>query len=247
NNKLWLKDFLPNDIPNARVLLFGYNANVGFKRSIAGVREQADNLLFLLRQKRRLSPERPIIFICHSLGGLIVKRALVNAKSNRAYTPIAHATFGIVFFATPHQGTDMATYATVVSKIWNACVDHTSNTFLESLKGDSLFAQDLVEDYRQSLEDYQVLSLFETLSWKGLGVIVDRKSATLGIPGERERQFAVDADHSNICKFPSPDDDNYQAVVTEIAEMAENAVSKASQQPRPGTVNMEQREDGKCT
>jgi hypothetical protein len=50
--KLWLKDFLPDHLPNARVLLFGYNSNVAFKTSNAGVREQADNLLNWLHLKR---------------------------------------------------------------------------------------------------------------------------------------------------------------------------------------------------
>lgn len=52
--KLWLKDFLPEQLPNARVLLFGYNSNVAFETSTAGVREQAENLLNRLKAKRRV-------------------------------------------------------------------------------------------------------------------------------------------------------------------------------------------------
>jgi hypothetical protein len=53
-NKLWLRDFLPQQIPKARVLLFGYNSNIAFETSIAGVREQAENLLNRLKAKRRV-------------------------------------------------------------------------------------------------------------------------------------------------------------------------------------------------
>jgi hypothetical protein len=75
---LWLKDFLPTSLPTvrARVLLFGYNANVAFKTSTAGVREQANNLLnrlYLIREGNDAS-QRPIVFICHSLGGIVVKQ-----------------------------------------------------------------------------------------------------------------------------------------------------------------------------
>jgi hypothetical protein len=52
NGKMWLKDFLPQDLPRARILLFGYNANVAFETSVAGVREQAENLLNRVHMKR---------------------------------------------------------------------------------------------------------------------------------------------------------------------------------------------------
>jgi len=75
NKKLWLRDFLPESLPNARILLFGYNSNVAIKSSTAGVLEQAVNLLNRLKSRRKDVPlQRPIIFIAHSLGGLVVKR-----------------------------------------------------------------------------------------------------------------------------------------------------------------------------
>jgi hypothetical protein len=50
NGKMWLQDegFLPTQIPNARIMLFGYNSNVAFTSSNAGLAEQAKNLLYLL-------------------------------------------------------------------------------------------------------------------------------------------------------------------------------------------------------
>ena len=49
---LWLRDFLPTELPTARVLLFGYNSNLAFETSTAGVFEQAENLLNRLKSKR---------------------------------------------------------------------------------------------------------------------------------------------------------------------------------------------------
>lgn len=99
---LWLKDFLPTSLPTvrARVLLFGYNANVAFKTSTAGVREQANNLLnrlYLIREGNDAS-QRPIVFICHSLGGIVVKQALVEAKLNDKYNSIRDATWHCVLW-----------------------------------------------------------------------------------------------------------------------------------------------------
>ena len=50
--KLWLKDFLPHDISGLQVLLFGYNSNVGWDVSTAGVSGAADDLLLKLKNRR---------------------------------------------------------------------------------------------------------------------------------------------------------------------------------------------------
>lgn len=76
---MWLSDFLPDRLPNARILLFGYNSNVAIETSAAGVNEQAVNLLDRFNAHRKhTSPQRPIIFIAHSLGGIVVKRVGLN-------------------------------------------------------------------------------------------------------------------------------------------------------------------------
>lgn len=56
---MWLRDegFLRTALPNARVLLFGYNSNVAFKSSTAGVHEQAENLLNRLEEARIVRPQ----------------------------------------------------------------------------------------------------------------------------------------------------------------------------------------------
>src|SRR4051794_36978889 len=63
--------------------------------------------------------ERPIVFICHSLGGLLVKQMLRTAHEfrNPHWKPITHRVHGVAFFGTPHEGSDQATYATYLSKI----------------------------------------------------------------------------------------------------------------------------------
>lgn len=42
---------------------------------------------------------------------------------------------------------------------------------MEALKKDSLFSDTLVEDFRHQLEDYYILSFFETLPMKTLGLV----------------------------------------------------------------------------
>ncbi|KAI9764543.1 MAG: hypothetical protein M1840_008369 [Geoglossum simile] len=240
NGKMWLKDFLTKKLQTARILLFGYNANVAFQTSAAGVREQAENLLNRLNGKRRMQDamDRPIIFICYSLGGLIVKRALVTAKVADIYLPIRNATYGIVFFGTPHQGGNCTSLGGIAASIARLSLRNPSNSFMEALKADSLFADDLVQDFRQQLEDYYVLSFYETLPFKKLGVVVDKRSATLDLPLTRETQIALDANHSDICKFEAIDSDDYEQVEDNIVEFAERALHDVAEKARLATRNV---------
>jgi pimeloyl-ACP methyl ester carboxylesterase len=54
---------------------------------------------------------RPILFICHSMGGLVVKEIIAQASehSGTDLRPIAAKVCGIVFCGTPHQGATLAT------------------------------------------------------------------------------------------------------------------------------------------
>ena len=74
SGRSWLCDFLPEEFPTARIFLFGYNSNVAFSSGNEGVHDQANNLCARLSNHRHDAPDRPLVFISHSLGGLVVKR-----------------------------------------------------------------------------------------------------------------------------------------------------------------------------
>ena len=79
-DKLWLRDFLPKQLKEAgvesRIFSYGYDASTAFSNSVADIDDQACILLDFLKLERSSSREeqRPIIFIAHSLGGIIVKK-----------------------------------------------------------------------------------------------------------------------------------------------------------------------------
>ena len=51
-NAFWLKDFLPRDVPNARVMTFGYNADAAFGNTTAEIVDHAKSLLSSLVDRR---------------------------------------------------------------------------------------------------------------------------------------------------------------------------------------------------
>jgi hypothetical protein len=75
----WPADLLPEDCPRVRILTFGYESHVSrFFRGPAdqnNVVEHGRDLLYALEMHRRekIASARPIIFVAHSLGGLLVK------------------------------------------------------------------------------------------------------------------------------------------------------------------------------
>lgn len=70
---MWLRDFIPMDIPHARILTYGYNTQLAESQCNARISEYASQFLETLKDARHGEPHRPIIFIGHSLGGLIIK------------------------------------------------------------------------------------------------------------------------------------------------------------------------------
>ncbi|KAK0623953.1 hypothetical protein B0T14DRAFT_428347 [Immersiella caudata] len=73
----WLDSILPGIVPVARVMYFSYNSMLQFSKSTADVTTFAQQLLEGLAAAREsnFESQRPIIFICHSLGGLVLKKA----------------------------------------------------------------------------------------------------------------------------------------------------------------------------
>ncbi|RKK79210.1 hypothetical protein BFJ68_g16185 [Fusarium oxysporum] len=70
-----------------------------------------------------------------------------------------------------------------------------------------------------------IVSFYEGDSYSKIGLIVDKESATLNLPGTREKQIAMHADHSTICKFDSPDSPAYELVLGTIADEVNRALT----------------------
>jgi hypothetical protein len=61
---------------------------------------------------------------------------------------------------------------------------------------------------------------------------VDKKSATLGLAGVRERQIPMDADYNSICKFASAEGDNYTQVSFNLIKLVRSAIMAVVEKER---------------
>jgi hypothetical protein len=68
--------------------------------------------------------------------------------------------------------------------------------------------------------------------------IVDKRSATLGLPLDRETQIALNANHSDICKFEAIESDDYELVEENIVELAERALNAVAEKARLAALNV---------
>jgi len=105
--------------------------------------------------------KRPIIFICHSLGGLVVKQALVYSQIDKLYTDIRKSTYGIVFLATPHRGSSSANLANILSNIAAAAFPGIQTQLLKTLEKDSATLGDVTDNFRHLASDFQIASFYE--------------------------------------------------------------------------------------
>ncbi|KAL2168856.1 hypothetical protein VTG60DRAFT_6758 [Thermothelomyces hinnuleus] len=139
----WPKTLLPSELPTARVLTFGYDAYVTDWRGVVSqsrIGNHSWNLLTSLATYRDKDDtnERPIIFVCHSMGGLVCKDALVTSRqrSERHLQNILQSTRGIAFLGTPHHGSDLARWAERLSR-QIGLIKQTNTKILEVLKQES--------------------------------------------------------------------------------------------------------------
>ena len=90
---LWLRDALPKQIPQARIFLYEYNASAAFSRDQSTFIDKANDLLYSIEIEREDHPDRPLILMGHSMGGILIEQALINANANPRYEKIYKATY----------------------------------------------------------------------------------------------------------------------------------------------------------
>ncbi|KAI0883125.1 uncharacterized protein GGS22DRAFT_36216 [Annulohypoxylon maeteangense] len=98
---LWVRQGIRKEINTARVMLYRH------RELTEGITldQAADDLLEqVVKMRAGLTKARPIFFICHSIGGLVAKLALVKANMKHELRPLIFDCHGIAFFATPHRG-----------------------------------------------------------------------------------------------------------------------------------------------
>ncbi|UKZ79213.1 hypothetical protein TrVFT333_006963 [Trichoderma virens FT-333] len=242
----WPKTLLPLELPTARVLTFGYDASVADYRSVVStnrIGNHAWNLLTSLASYREKdnTNERPIIFVCHSLGGLVCEDALVRSKERREVhlKSILHQTRGIVFLGTPHHGSGLAKWAKLISQSVGL-IKQTNTEIIRVLERDSEVLARVQDSFhtmvmargQDGLESIQMTCFYEELPMPGIGLVVPHESATL--PGYIP--IGIRGNHREMTKFMDIEDPGFTAVCAEIRRFIKDLGREQEQQARQATL-----------
>ncbi|MCJ1451370.1 hypothetical protein MMC28_001706, partial [Mycoblastus sanguinarius] len=216
----FLEDYLPTDVKGARVLNFSYNADAAFGNTTADILDHAKNLLASLVDQREDDDgkQRPIIFMAYSLGGIIVKQAINWANIESQYHNIRDHTLGIVFFGTPHRGSEKGSYGKVLANVAAGVMHKPKSKLVNALQSNSDTLMRLNSEFRFQAPRYQILSFYELKPMRLFSsLIVEKYSALLDIDGEDQQP--IDANHRDMCKVATKDDEMYQKLVKRLNRM----------------------------
>ncbi|KAL2689915.1 hypothetical protein Neosp_003979 [[Neocosmospora] mangrovei] len=232
--KLWLRDELPKELPHARIFLYEYNSTAVYGKDRTTFIDKVNAFLESMRIDRRKAPRRPLLLLGHSLGGLLIKQALINAHNNEKYEDIKLATQGLAFFATPHDGgkQSLVNIGQIAAKIALNLGFQKGDNILETLKEGSMFSDLMHEHWKQRLLEYPIVSFWgalDTLSEVSLIPIqvVPRESTSFGLPGKHENVVSLQASHGGVCKFGASqqDRDNFKLVQANIHDLYDSAIA----------------------
>ena len=123
---MWLADSLPRDMPGARVMIYGYQSGLQHSNSFAHLGDYARSLQVAISGLLQSENAKPLVLLGHSLGGLLVKEALVQIAESETGSELINLIFGLLFFGVPNDGLDIESLVPMVN-------DQPNRFLLESL------------------------------------------------------------------------------------------------------------------
>jgi protein SERAC1 len=228
------KDYWPKwlceDLPGIAAYALGYPSSIfaQWAKKEMDLHERANNMLEALASKG--IGQRPIVFVTHSLGGILAKE-MIRVSSECAddgWKLIAQNTRMVAFLATPHTGASLAATVKFIAP-------RISSNHLELLSNDSGYLSSLNQSYRDlaDMNAIKTVSYYEKYKTKDVALVVSRDSADPG--SGKTRPVAIDADHISICKPANRDALIYSSICRHLKSIlnvcpapADDAASFAS-------------------
>ena len=147
------------------------------------IHEHAQTLLKNLADDRETEEtfENPIIWVVHSLGGILVKRALElssDTKSTKAdhIRSIFVSTYGIIFLGTPHNGSDSAKWGLILQNMASVLIPKkmmdTDSQLLKTLMSNNETLQNINLKFNDIYPRFEVVMVSALVSDIKLSLLV---------------------------------------------------------------------------
>lgn len=225
DSKTFWPRWLAAKYPTCRVFSFGFDSKklAGFLSGEgASLHDLGSVLADALLSREDAAPR--IVFVCHSLGGLIMKQMLrrCSESADPDYKELGRSVAAVAFLGTPHQGASLAT-----------ALDQLLRRFLSKQVQQLIHGEDSLIDLneafrsRASMQSIIVRSYYETEKTAGIH-IVDKVTANPGVLGSEP--IAVQSDHIQICK---PDSETAPVFIS-ICSLIRKLLEKRGSRTRSG-------------
>ncbi|MGD2084840.1 MAG: alpha/beta hydrolase [Candidatus Aminicenantes bacterium] len=230
--KYYFPELLQEDLPDVRIWSLDYPAhmtNWTEKGAYMSLLDRADNVINLLRTEK--IGEFPIIFICHSLGGLLVKKILrrSNDKGNaseieKSIKKVLKQTKGVCFIATPHRGSNLANIAKYINKLFRF------TKLVKALKANAPELMELDTWYRENSGKFGIntLAFGENIKTSRLWVskfwVVDEVGSNPNVGNFSKLNY----NHEMICK---PTESKKSPIYIRVKSFVDEVLKISSYQP----------------
>ncbi|PKK51844.1 hypothetical protein CI102_5881 [Trichoderma harzianum] len=237
NGTFWPVELLPKSLQDehANILVYGYNADAYSRgkdqhASHNIILQHAQTLVTNLTVYRKSNAcfKNPIIWVAHSFGGILVKRALLYSNDLRAtdhgdLRSIYVSTYGIIFLGTPHAGSILANLGLYIHQASRITIPRSifqsESALLKTLKRDNERLREINNQFLNIYERFKIHMVHENHKTDlkiTRALVVDGPSAGNPLPGAT--YYGIEATHSNMCKFKDINAPGYLIISTAIRD-----------------------------
>jgi hypothetical protein len=237
NSAFWPEKLLAPLIPRARILTFEYDGEPTIddfwsKKDMVG--SIAYDLVCELKEHRQDKlGERPIIWVAHCLGGLVVEKALTTAMEDEADKEVTvNTTAGILLLGTPHYQPGTLSEAKKYFQL--AQKDIPSDADLEALSKHLLRIPGEFVTVRQANTDLKFATFYggSAVDINGQAIDIVEESVAR-FPGDSSAPKMLKGNHHQISRFESENEKDFKTVFRVLKDW----VGKLPEPQEQGTVN----------
>ncbi|KAJ5751290.1 hypothetical protein N7533_008318 [Penicillium manginii] len=237
--RMWLRDFLSKDLPQCRTMIYGYNSKLS-SHGVDTILDYGRELMEEIKKIRNTKElqQRPLVFIAHSFGGIVMAHCLVRAiqameGDHPAIVSLYPATYGMILFAIPHKGLVMDD----IQQMLAGDGHHPRGQLLQQISSKSDLLIHQLADFKNLIRDRKVVSFYETEQTRrtrkaddghargDFMTTVGADSALLQLPDHVEDKVPLHADHSMIVKFDKRDAPGYRTALDRLRDFSKDAPS----------------------
>jgi ankyrin repeat protein len=233
----WPRDFLPSDMRRSVIWIYSYNADIDMSgKSQEPLKDVLESMGSQLQHRVEYHTKTSsLIWVAHSLGGLVVKSALTRSRLQHRWTdrkstlehtqlqpdPIFKRTKGVLFMGTPHDGSSPTSRAARFTNILSVFSGFHPALRHDSLRGERRFDSTITLmtfDFAALMDEqqYSIVSLFETKQLptdSGPRIIVEKFAF---MDHDRETVDEIEGNHVTMCRFATKEERGYQTVLNHL-------------------------------